>query len=189
MLPAFIASKDDAGHFSCGQFVYRSIRARDLLVSGAQFPPQGRCPPHLTSLLLFVHAKHLPQPRLQRCICRTLAASVEPVFKILNLHNMRNLRMPDLHGYGGQSLSYVPDPVVTAQRGEGLGDGFVQGLGGHVDRVRGLVQIVDDDGTGLKPRWQFTIFAICSPLGFLRGDFELASRVPWVFVAEEGKAN
>ncbi len=35
-------------------------------------------------------------------------------------------------------------------RGESLGDGFVQGLGRHVDCVGGLVQIVDNDGTGLK---------------------------------------
>jgi len=39
---------------------------------------------------------------------------------------------------------------MTAQRGEGLGDSFVQGLGGHVDFVRGLVQIVDDDNAGFK---------------------------------------
>lgn len=39
---------------------------------------------------------------------------------------------------------------MTAQRSEGLGDGFVQGLGGYVDRVRGVVQIVDDDGAGFK---------------------------------------
>ena len=45
-------------------------------------------------------------------------------------------------------FSDVADPVVTAQRGEGLRDGFVKGFGRHVDRVRGLVQIVDNDGTG-----------------------------------------
>jgi len=47
-------------------------------------------------------------------------------------------------------FSDVADPVVTAQRGEGLRDGFVKGFGRHVDHVRGLVQIVDNDGTGFE---------------------------------------
>ena len=63
---------------------------------------------------------------------------------------MRNLGMPDFHGDGRQSFPDIADPVVTAQRGESLGNGFVQGLGGHVDRVRGLVQIVNNNGTGFK---------------------------------------
>lgn len=58
--------------------------------------------------------------------------------------------MPDLHGNGGQSASDFTGPVLTAQGGEGLGDGFVQGFGRHVDRVRGLVQIVDNDGAGFE---------------------------------------
>ena len=44
----------------------------------------------------------------------------------------------------------VADPVMTTQRGEGLGDGFVEGFCRHVERVRGLVQIVDNDGTSSK---------------------------------------
>ena len=95
-------------------------------------------------------AEHLPQSRFQRCVCRALAASVEPVFKILNFDNMRNLGMPDLDGDGGQAFSDVADPVATAQRGEGLGDGFVERLGRHVDRVGGFVQIVDNDGAGFE---------------------------------------
>jgi len=63
---------------------------------------------------------------------------------------MRNLGMPDLHGNGGQSFPDIADPVMTAQRSERLGDGFVQGLGRHIDCVLDLVQIVDNDGTGLK---------------------------------------
>jgi hypothetical protein len=43
-----------------------------------------------------------------------------------------------------------PTPFLVAQRGEGLGDGFVQGFGRHVDRVRGVVQIVDNDGAGFE---------------------------------------
>jgi len=63
---------------------------------------------------------------------------------------MRNLGMPDLHGNGGQSASDVTDPVLTVKRGEGLGDGFVQGLGRHIDRVRGVVEIMDSDGAGFE---------------------------------------
>jgi len=47
-------------------------------------------------------------------------------------------------------FSDVADPVVTAQGGEGLGDGFVEGRGSHIERMRGLVQIVDNDGTGFE---------------------------------------
>src|SRR5438874_10454179 len=103
-----------------------------------------------SSLLLLADAKHLPEPRLQRRFGGALAASVQPVFKILNFDNMRSLGMPDLDGYCGQSSSDLADPVMTAQRGEGLSDGFVQGFGGHVDRVRGLVQVVDNDGAGFE---------------------------------------
>ena len=39
---------------------------------------------------------------------------------------------------------------MTPQRGEGLGDGFVEGLGGHVDRVLGVAQIVDNNGAGFE---------------------------------------
>jgi len=52
---------------------------------------------------------------------------------------MRNFGMPDFNRDARQALSDLADPVVTAQRGQGLGDGFVQGLGSHVERVRGLV--------------------------------------------------
>src|SRR6266700_523494 len=116
-----------------------------------------------SSFIMFVHTKHLPQPDLQRRFGRALTASVQPIFKVLDLHNMRNLGMPDLHGNGGQSSSDVPDPVMTAQRGESLGDSFVEGFCRHVERVRGLVQIVDNDGTGFKRHdGKFIIFAICS---------------------------
>ena len=78
---------------------------------------------------------------------------------------MRDLGIPDLDSDGGQPFSDVADPVVTAHRGEGLGDRFVERLRRHVERMRGVVQIVDNDGAGFKePRWQFIIFAICSPM-------------------------
>src|SRR3989442_15780106 len=93
-----------------------------------------------SSLLLSVDPKHLPQPHLQRCFSGDLAASVQPVFKILNFDDMRDLGMPDFDSDGGQSSSDVADPVMTAQRGKGLGNGFVEGLGCHVERMRGLVQ-------------------------------------------------
>ena len=40
--------------------------------------------------------------------------------------------------------------IMIAQRGEGLGDGFVQGFCRHVERMRGVVQIVDNDGAGFE---------------------------------------
>ena len=58
--------------------------------------------------------------------------------------------MADSNRDAREALSDLADPVVTAQRGESLGDGFVQGLSSHVDRVRGLVQTVDNDGTGFE---------------------------------------
>ena len=66
-----------------------------------------------------------------------LATSVKPVFKILNFDDVRDLGIPDLHGDGGQAASDVADPVVTAHRGEGLRDGFVERFGRHVERMRG----------------------------------------------------
>ena len=47
---------------------------------------------------------------------------------------MCNLGMPDLNSDGGQSSSDIADPVMTAQSGEGPGDGFVEGFGRHVKR-------------------------------------------------------
>lgn len=35
-------------------------------------------------------------------------------------------------------------------RGEGLGDGFVERRGRHVERVRSLVQIMDNDCAGFE---------------------------------------
>jgi hypothetical protein len=87
---------------------------------------------------------------LQDYFCRTPAAPVQPVFKILNFDNMRNVGMPDLHGNGGQSFPDLADPFVTAQRSESVGDSFVQGLGRHVDRVRDLVDVLDNNGAGFK---------------------------------------
>jgi hypothetical protein len=59
-----------------------------------------------------------------------------------------DLGIPDLHGDGGQPCSDVADPVVTAHHGEGLGDRFVARLRRHVELVRGVVQVVDNDGAG-----------------------------------------
>ena len=63
---------------------------------------------------------------------------------------MRHLGVPDLDGDGRQPASDIADPVVEAQGGEGLGDGFVKGLRRHVERVLCFVQVVDDDGAGLE---------------------------------------
>ena len=102
------------------------------------------------SLLLFAQAEHLPQSRLQQRLRRALAASVQPVLKILNFDNMRNLWIPDLNADSRQSSSDVADPVVTAHRDEGLGNRFVERFRRHVERMRGVVQIADDDGAGFE---------------------------------------
>jgi len=63
---------------------------------------------------------------------------------------MGDLWIPDLHGDRRQPRSDVADPVVTARDGEGLGDRFVERLRRHVELVRGVVQVVDNDGAGFK---------------------------------------
>ena len=63
---------------------------------------------------------------------------------------MRNFGMPDLHGSGSQSFSDVADPVMTVEGSEGLGDRLVERSRCDIDRVGGLVQIVDNDRAGFK---------------------------------------
>ena len=58
--------------------------------------------------------------------------------------------MPNRDGNGGQSFSDVAYPVVSGKDGEGLSDGFVEGLRRYVERVRRLIQIVDNDCAGPK---------------------------------------
>ena len=71
-----------------------------------------------------------------------------------------DLRISDLDGDCGQSPSDVSNPVVTARRDEGLCDRFGQRRGCHVDRVHGVVQIVDDDGTGFKKHQRNLIYSL-----------------------------
>ena len=97
-----------------------------------------------------MQSKHLAQPRFQRCFCRALASSVQPVFKVLDLHGVCYLGMPDRDGNGGHSFSDVAYPVVSGKDGEGLGDSFVESLCRYVERVRRLIQIVDNDRAGSK---------------------------------------
>ena len=63
---------------------------------------------------------------------------------------MRNLGMPYFNGDRRQCLSDVADPVVPAHGGEGLGNRFVERFRRHVELVRDVVQIVDNDGAGFK---------------------------------------
>lgn len=59
---------------------------------------------------------------------------------------MRDFGMPDLDCNGGHSFSDVAYPVVSGKNG----DGFVESLCRYVERVRCLIQIVDNDGAGSK---------------------------------------
>ena len=95
--------------------------------------------------------KYLPQPAFQHRFRRAPAAPVQPVFKVLHPDDVGHLGVPDLDGDSRQPASDITDPVVNAQGGEGLGDGFVKGLRRHVERVLCFVQVVDDDGTSLEP--------------------------------------
>src|SRR5437870_5222920 len=79
------------------------------------------------------HRQHLPQPCLLRHLLRALATPVQPVFKVLNLDDMRDLGISDLYRDLRQSASDLADPVPPAHRGEGLGDCFVEGLRCHVE--------------------------------------------------------
>lgn len=62
---------------------------------------------------------------------------------------MGDLGVSDLHGGCRQPCSNGADPVVTTHHGERLSDRFVERLRSHVELVRGVVQIVDNDGAGL----------------------------------------
>ena len=145
-----VAFEDDTRRLGCGQFVWHSGYARNLLVSGAQLPPQGSGPLHFIFSLLVIHSEHFPKPRLHRRLCRTLATPVQPVLKILNLDDMRDFGIPDLHGDGGKSFSDVANPLVTADRGESLGNRFVETLSRHVERMRSAVQIIDNYGASFE---------------------------------------
>ena len=101
-------------------------------------------------LLLLVHAKHSPESRLQHHICRALAASVKPVLEVLNFHDVGNFRLSDADGDCGQAFAYLTGPFVAAQRGQGLGEGFVEGFCRDIESVRGLVQIADNDPAGFQ---------------------------------------
>src|SRR5580704_6858519 len=46
--------------------------------------------------LLFALTEHLTQPRFQHRICRALAASVQPVFKVLDFDDMGDLGISNL---------------------------------------------------------------------------------------------
>ena len=63
---------------------------------------------------------------------------------------MGNLGIPDLDGDRRQSFSDVARPVVPAHRGESLGNRFVERFGRHVELVRDVVQVVDNNGAGFR---------------------------------------
>ena len=63
---------------------------------------------------------------------------------------MGELGVSDLHGNRGQAFADVANPVVTASGGKGLGHSFVERFGRHLQRMRSLVQVVDDDSAGFE---------------------------------------
>jgi hypothetical protein len=61
---------------------------------------------------------------------------------------MGDLGIPDLDGDRRQPASDVANPLVTGHHGESLGDRVVERFRRHVELVRSVVQIMDNDGAG-----------------------------------------
>jgi len=61
------------------------------------------------------------------------SATVQPVFEILNFHDVCHFRLPDLDG--GQPFAYLANPLAAAQRSEGLSDSFVKRGCGDVEKM------------------------------------------------------
>jgi hypothetical protein len=180
-VPAVPASEDNARDFAGGQRVKRSVDGCNLLVPGRSVPAATLRSPSLFSSSV-AHSEHVPQSRLQYDFRRRPATPVQPVFKILNFYDVRNLGMPDSYLDTCQSLAGVADPFLPAQRGEGPSDGLIERLGGDVKRVRGLVEIVDDDGASLQGHecnYQSSLFVLLlafdKSLGF--GEFPASDRI------------
>ena len=74
---------------------------------------------------------------------------------------MGDLGISDLDGIGRQALPDVADPVVAAHRNEGLGDGFVERCRSHLKLVRGIVQVVDNDGAGFQWHQGNLSYSLC----------------------------
>jgi hypothetical protein len=69
-----------------------------------------------------MQAQHLAPPRSQHRFRRALASSVQPLFKVLELHRVCHLWMPNGDGTRGQFFSDLACPVVSGKDGEGLSD-------------------------------------------------------------------
>jgi hypothetical protein len=95
-------------------------------------------------------------PSIRRSLAfRTVSAGLlQPLLsqfsKVLDFDDTGDLGIPDLHGDRRQPCSDVADPVVTANHGEGLSDRFVERFRRHVELVRDVVQVVDNDGAGFR---------------------------------------
>ena len=62
---------------------------------------------------------------------------------------MRNLWISHPDSDGRESCPDLTDPVARGKGGERLGDGFIKRLRCHIQRMRSVVQIVDNDRAGL----------------------------------------
>jgi hypothetical protein len=78
----------------------------------------------MTVMIIAPGDRACPKPFFQDGFFRALATPVEPVLKILNLDDMRDFGISDLHGDCGQAAADVSRPLMPAHCGEGLRDGL-----------------------------------------------------------------
>src|SRR5580692_7727467 len=97
------------------------------------------------TLLKLARAEDLAQMFLEHDFGGSSSLPVQPVFKILNLHHVGNFRMLNLDRCRIETGSDLPHPLICAERGQSLSDGFVKGCRGHVDGVDRVVHVVDRD--------------------------------------------
>jgi hypothetical protein len=118
--------------------VCEAVRKRQLLVSATEFSSQGCCLFHV-ALLWFPGFEHFAHSCLEHDFGRSFAGPVQPSFEIPNFYNVGNFGLPDLDGDSCRSLADFANPLMAAQRGEGLSDGFVKRFCGYVERMTDLV--------------------------------------------------
>ena len=92
----------------------------------------------------------MAHPRLHDHLCGTIDSTIEPHFKIVELHGVRHLGIPHPYGHSGHTLPDLADPTAGAQRGQSLRQRLIQGLSRDINGVGRLVKVVDNDSASLQ---------------------------------------